>query len=329
MDLGTSTWTEFQMSEDVASYMANNIELFDCDIALVHSHHNMGAFFSGQDIKMLQQEGNDTNCFVSLVVDTKGTYVAVVTRKVKIKYEITTKNLDKSYDFFGEGSKTISQDNNTVTKVIEKEVIEYFDLEIERHEVHNSLEYLDNRFNEITQKKQQKVITNINDNQPISQPTLFNYDFKDNKLNPTSINVTKKNAKTINNLIATDWTPNPKAIHSAIVHLLTCNLILNPDKIDLKQWVTKHMVNVYKKIFGENSVNEALYNGSGAFTEWKDFIIQYTLDYFDYSDAPDPILEKYGEAEAKVIEAILDELYEYTNIPYVQAYYDALMNFLN
>lgn len=36
MDLGTSGWTEFKMSEDVAAYMAENIELFDCETGLVH-----------------------------------------------------------------------------------------------------------------------------------------------------------------------------------------------------------------------------------------------------------------------------------------------------
>ena len=36
MDLGTSGWTEFKMTEDVAAYMAEHIELFDCDTALVH-----------------------------------------------------------------------------------------------------------------------------------------------------------------------------------------------------------------------------------------------------------------------------------------------------
>ena len=36
MDLGNSTYTEFKMSEDVAAYMAENIELFDCDLQLVH-----------------------------------------------------------------------------------------------------------------------------------------------------------------------------------------------------------------------------------------------------------------------------------------------------
>ena len=36
MDLGNATYTEFRMSEDVAGYMAENIELFDYDMGLVH-----------------------------------------------------------------------------------------------------------------------------------------------------------------------------------------------------------------------------------------------------------------------------------------------------
>lgn len=41
MDLGNATFTEFTMDEDVASYMADNLELFECDMGLIHSHHNM------------------------------------------------------------------------------------------------------------------------------------------------------------------------------------------------------------------------------------------------------------------------------------------------
>lgn len=36
MDLGNATFTSFSMSEDVAAYMAEHIELFDCDLQLVH-----------------------------------------------------------------------------------------------------------------------------------------------------------------------------------------------------------------------------------------------------------------------------------------------------
>lgn len=42
MDLGSGTWTEFQMTPEVSGYIAENIELFDCDTGLCHSHHTMG-----------------------------------------------------------------------------------------------------------------------------------------------------------------------------------------------------------------------------------------------------------------------------------------------
>lgn len=41
MDIGTTTYTEFDMSPDVISYMAQNPELLDCKMGLIHSHNNM------------------------------------------------------------------------------------------------------------------------------------------------------------------------------------------------------------------------------------------------------------------------------------------------
>lgn len=46
MDLGTTGWTEFNMSEDVAAYIAQNPDLFYCQMGLVHSHHSMGKRFA-------------------------------------------------------------------------------------------------------------------------------------------------------------------------------------------------------------------------------------------------------------------------------------------
>ena len=42
MDLGSSTFTDFKMSSEVAGYMGDNIDLFDCCMGLIHSHHGMG-----------------------------------------------------------------------------------------------------------------------------------------------------------------------------------------------------------------------------------------------------------------------------------------------
>jgi hypothetical protein len=46
MDLGSGTFTSFKMSEDVATYIAQNPELFDCEIGILHSHHTMGKLFA-------------------------------------------------------------------------------------------------------------------------------------------------------------------------------------------------------------------------------------------------------------------------------------------
>ena len=41
MDLGSATFTDFKMDETVAGYIAENIDLFGCDMNLIHSHNQM------------------------------------------------------------------------------------------------------------------------------------------------------------------------------------------------------------------------------------------------------------------------------------------------
>ena len=41
MDIGSAAYTEFNMSPDVISYMAQNPELLDYKTGLIHSHNNM------------------------------------------------------------------------------------------------------------------------------------------------------------------------------------------------------------------------------------------------------------------------------------------------
>lgn len=300
----------------------------------ITSHHTMGAFFSSQDNLMLQQEGNDTNCFVSLVVDTRGQYVARITRKVQTKSEVTIKNLGTSYEFFGEGNKEITPKSVETTKVVDKEVIEYFDLDVERHTVDNSLEYLDTRFEEIAKKKEEakskiKANTAFTDNtiwqsyQNPKEPNLF--DYISSKVEKES-SLTKEDEKTLDAFMNIDWKPNPKKIHKAVVTIITCSFITNPDKFELKQWINKYMVKVYKGIFGEQSINEDPMRG-GAFTEWKDFIIQHILDYFDVGDIPGNI-DDWDALYSIIAQALSDEIYEYLGSnPYIDAYYNSLIEY--
>lgn len=335
MDLGNATFTEFTMNEEVAAYMSENIGLFDCDLQLIHSHHQMSTQPSGTDLNTLKEEGNERNCFVSLIVNNAGKYYAAITRKVQTKSEVTVKKLGTSYEFFGDGSKELEHKDETTTKVIEKEVIEYFDLEVERHEVSNSLAYLDDRFDEIMEKKategkkNQFTVThtdNFSDwmhNKPVTkEQNLFN----DSPDRESSKIPYLRDDHMFNPTITDDWWPDPKKIHAAVVHMITCNLIINPEKFDLKQWITKHMKNVYIKIFGESSIYECKHNTCGAFSEWRDFIIEYTLDYFDTSDVPDAIFDNGDIFQSRIAQAMRDEIMEFIDVnPYIEAYNEALI----
>lgn len=332
MDLGTAGWTEFKMNEDVAAYMAENIELFDCNIALIHSHHSMGAFFSSQDDKMLQQEGNDTNCFVSLVVDTKGQYVARITRKIQTKSEISIKRLGTSYEFFGDGSKTVKQEEaEPITKVIDKEVIEYFDLNVERHETPNTLSYLDDRFEEITQNKRKAS----QESKPFIHPILntsdnnftdwFSNEEKSEKLPFTSTKepLTEEEDSKLDDA-ELDWQPDQNKIHKALCHIITCNFILNTEKFNLRQWVRDYMVKVYNRIFcSENSLFD------NPFEEWADFSIQFTLDHFNTDDVPGVLLEDIDMFYSIIAQALMTELEEFKNAnKYINYYYSRLEKYL-
>lgn len=333
MDLGNATFTEFTMNEDVAAYMSENIELFDCDLQLIHSHHQMSTQPSGTDLNTLKEEGNERNCFVSLIVNNAGKYYAAITRKVQTKSKVTVKKLGTSYEFFGEGAKEVKHEDTTTTKVVEKEVIEYFDLEVERHEVSNSLAYLDDRFDEIiekkaTEEKKKQFTVAPTDNfldwmhsKPVlKKQNLFN-DSPDKEFSKTPY---LKDDHMFNHTVD-DWQPDPKKVHAAVVHMITCNLIINPEKFDLKQWIMKHMKNVYIKIFGEYSVYECEHNTCGAFSEWRDFIIQHTLDYFDTTDVPESMWDGADLFQSRIAQSIKDEIMEFVDVnPFITSYMDAL-----
>lgn len=323
MDLGTGGWTEFKMNEDVAAYMAENIELFSCELGILHSHHSLGAFLSGQDMKRIQEDGNDTNCFLSLVVDTRGTYVAALTRKVQTKYKVTKEDLGTSYQFFGEEEVKVQDEKGPIeSNYVDESYIEYFMLDVEREEVSNPFDYLDARFKEIEEKKKA---------QPSKQWTLPKWNTNDTTENAwgkdypknTSLWLPKAKEPLLFNEegvydkeAETVWESNEEEIHTCVVQMITCSFIVDSKKIDLKQWVTRHMANKYAEIFIED----------GMFDEWCDFVVDFLLDryYAQYgilSEDPD-IFEAY------TANAIKDELEQYADCAgvteYIETYIKAL-----
>ena len=335
MDLGTSGWTEFHMSEEVAAYMVEHMELFDCCLGLIHSHHSMGAFFSGQDSKMLQQEGNDTNCFVSLVVDTRGTYVAAVTRKIQKKTEVVTKSLGTSYEFFGDGEiKTDEDTMSEATHIVSTEAIEYFTLNVERELADNPLGYLDDRFDEIEQKKaearkavpqymspliqtKEKEMTVQDDaeffdrlhQKQDEEPTIWDKDtMKSLEVEPAPIS----------------YKPDEKLIHQAVCRMVCCSLTLNVEKFDLRQYIKRHLDNVYPKVFTPYQNSDY-----GSFDAWCDFIVEFMVTNFNDPNATAGDLFDEDMFYAAVAQAMYDELEEYINNEYIASYLQSLERYIN
>lgn len=324
MDLGNEVYTEFYMSEDVTAYMAENMELFDCDLALVHSHHNMASNPSGTDLQTLRAEGNERNCFVSLIINNAGNYYAAITRKVKMQSEVTVKNMGSSYAFFGEGFKETVAPGTVATKTIEKETVEYFDLEIERHEAANDLEYLDKRFQEIERQKNSQAALHPVQSTPLANRNTIAsmedfYDWHRNKTNGTEGSLFEEGVED-----GIEWQPNADAIHKAVVNLVTCNLNISVEKFDLKQWITRYMMKVYRKIFGELNERTLTYS---SFAEYSDFMLCFLINYFDVEDAPEDMDEPC--AQSHIAEAMMRELEPYKEQnAYIAFYYTKLCEFI-
>lgn len=86
MDEGTETFTSFEATHDVATYMVENPELMEEGVyqGIIHSHHNMGAFLSGTDLTTLIDFGKSQVHCLSVVVDNRGKVVAKITYKISM-----------------------------------------------------------------------------------------------------------------------------------------------------------------------------------------------------------------------------------------------------
>ena len=124
MDIGTSAYTEFNVSPDMATYMVDHPELLEEGIyqGLIHSHNNMATFFSGTDTATLSAEGNDMAHFVSLIVNNAGKYTAGITRKYKCIQTVSEKYTYPTWN--GEVREGVD------TFDIEEEKLEWFNLDI-------------------------------------------------------------------------------------------------------------------------------------------------------------------------------------------------------
>lgn len=250
MDIGSATYTEFDMSPDVMTYMTEHPELMECQMGLIHSHNNMSTFFSGTDTATLKEEGRDRNHFVSLIVNNAGSYTAAITRKVKSKREV---NEVFSYESF-DGVLIESTDKWTE----EVEELQYFMLDITKEGANYSFPDVDARLAEIKKAKEAKAKT--------APYTTTNYGQGYNKVQSQAVSTPKVvTQKTLfDEMEGSDKLPfetaevvpdqdvkaDPKLIHSLCLQLLTGSVMIpNESKIDIKKWANS-MKSVVERRFG-------------------------------------------------------------------------------
>lgn len=269
MDVGSSTYTEFNMSPDVISYMAQNPELLDCKLGLIHSHNKMSTFFSGTDTSTLQEEGNDRNHFVSLIVNNEGKYTAAITRKVSY-----TSTRDLTYESF----------NGTVTKkneTIEGEEIQYFMLDVIKEE-DNPTQELIKRIEEIKAAKSAAAKTAENTVTKISpyyrtpiqttQKTLFdNYDDyygSDYYYYPTNYYSGNKIKSSAGDEI------NNSVIEKIVNQLITGSVLVTEIAKDAKNKLLSHIEDRFDKRFGNKGADSEM-----LFEYWAIDFIEYLVWY--------------------------------------------------
>lgn len=157
--IGNVGTTEVQHEASLASYMLEN-DLLEHNLGILHSHHNMNAFFSTTDMAALKQEGTDMNHALSIVVANSSNYVACITRKVNKQQElIITGSEVRKYNTWGD--EIIENTCNiNVPKSNNFSVIEYCSCTVEVENHTNTEHPFAERIEELLERETDRVVTN-------------------------------------------------------------------------------------------------------------------------------------------------------------------------
>lgn len=318
MDIGSQTYTEFDMSPDVVAYMTDHPELLNCQMGLIHSHNNMATFFSGTDTATLREEGNDRNHFVSLIVNNAGTYTAAITRKITEKKVISSTFIYRTFDDIEKtGTRTVEVEEeaivyNMLNIVKEGEVTEPF-LEInERLEVikknktkvaatkapFSTIPYYDGlSFTPPVYQGNSKEVSRI-----ARQNSLFDEDFMESEPPRRVERITD---------------PNELAIDASVVKSITLQLITgsiaiaDASKIDPVKW-TGQMIKLFDKRFKEDM---------NIFHFWAETMVEFVVTNF----IPEEFASFEDDYISELCQAVYRTLDKLPQNKYIKSIQDALV----
>lgn len=323
-DIGNATYTEFKNDATLVTYMIDN-DLLDCCTGIMHSHNTMSTFFSGTDIGTLESEGADNNHFVSLIVNNKGEYNAMMTAKTTEK--IAGKMLSKHHTFNGTNFKTSRNYESSYT------VIEAYKLDI-TVEGRPFTESLNSRIKAINDSKVANVAKMANayvDNKyaplgvslhddsyypVISYPKKVEKPEKPEKLEkkePVQLQLFEDDADDFSNVHC-----DKKVIEETIVQIITGDVFSPHKKIDLDIW-KKNMEKIYEKRFGNRML--------GNFPVWE-LWVEYMFEFLEGA-FDDPTLNM-DEGTAKLIWAndVINELVQIPKNKYIDKYIELFSELL-
>ena len=78
MDIGTGAYTEYETDGDIVDLYDNVEGAMEAKMGHIHTHHSMGAYFSGTDTEELDDNVDKHNYYLSLIVSFNGVYAAKV-----------------------------------------------------------------------------------------------------------------------------------------------------------------------------------------------------------------------------------------------------------
>lgn len=127
-DKGSSSYTEYEASEDIMDLFDANPELEDCKSGMIHSHQNMGVFFSGTDMDELKENHDKYEMYLSVIVNNMTDICAKIAFPVKRK--VKTKSTSTIESFFKFKNQIIKSLRNEDTED-EKETSSMFVIDVD------------------------------------------------------------------------------------------------------------------------------------------------------------------------------------------------------
>lgn len=116
LDIGTSTYTEFEYTPDLTGYMASNPDLLDAQMGLIHSHNHMNTFFSGTDTATLREQAPLYKTFLSVIVNNRLEVDAALA--VESHMTTTKRNTTTFQDFNYKEASMVDTEDTVITKTV-------------------------------------------------------------------------------------------------------------------------------------------------------------------------------------------------------------------